>query len=245
MISMKKLVALALAAWVGAAGLLPAAQGGEAQDASAAASHPSVGQRIATWLRGSGGLPDEAVIVLISTLPIVELRGAIPAGHMLMAPEKSAPWTRRWGAAFKIFALAVVGNMIPVPIILWVLGPLSRGCMRYAWGRRFFDWLFARTRRKTANLEKYETLGLAIFVAIPLPATGAWTGAMAAFLMGMQVRHAMGSILLGVLVAGSIMTVLSLMGWMGALVAGVVLLVLAVGTLLQMIKREAPAAPTL
>jgi uncharacterized membrane protein len=187
--------------------------------------HESIGQRIAFALRRLGW-PDELVVVAISTLPIVELRGAVPAGHIM----GMNPWA--------VYALAVVGNMIPIPFILLLLGPLSRFFMRFRIGKLFFDWLFARTRRKTANIEKYETLGLTIFVAIPLPVTGGWTGSMAAFLMGIKFHHAMLSILLGVMIAGVIMTVLSLLGWIGALIAGVVLIGLAVSAVLQLFKKE-------
>ncbi|MBN1269498.1 MAG: small multi-drug export protein [Kiritimatiellae bacterium] len=174
----------------------------------------------------NSGLPDAAVVLAISTLPIVELRGAIPAGHIM----GMNPWL--------VYVLAVIGNMLPIPFILLLLGPVSKWCMRFRIGKVFFDWLFARTRRKAAGIEKYETLGLTIFVAIPLPVTGGWTGAAAAFLMGMKFQHAMLSILFGVMIAGVIMTVLALMGWLGALVAGVVLIGLAVSALLGMFKRE-------
>ncbi len=189
------------------------------------APHVSTGQRIANVLRRSG-LPDGVAVFLISTLPIVELRGAVPVGFLFrMNP-------------LVVYMVAVVGNMLPVPFILLLLGPFSRACMRFRIGRIFFEWLFARTRRKSAGIEKYETLGLTIFVAIPLPATGAWTGAMAAFLMGMKFHHAMWSILLGVMIAGVIMTVLSWMGWFGAAVAGVVLTAMAVGVMARWLKKE-------
>ena len=184
------------------------------------------GERMAEALKNAGW-PEEMVVLAISTLPIVELRGAVPVGINLLKMD----W--RW-----VFVLAVAGNMIPIPFILLLLGPISRFCMRFALGRRFFEWLFARTRRKSASIEKYETLGLTIFVAIPLPATGGWTGAMAAFLMGMKFHHALLSILLGVVIAGVIMTVLSLMGWVGAAIAGVALIALAVSALAGMLRRE-------
>ncbi len=169
-----------------------------------------LGVRIAGLLRSSG-LPDGLVIVLIAALPVVELRGAVPVGHMLgMHP-------------LTVYVLAVLGNMVPIPFLLWMLGPCSRLCMRVRIGRRFFEWLFARTRRKTAKVEKYETLGLTVFVSIPLPVTGGWTGSIAAFLMGLRFRHAFLSILLGVMVAGVIMTALSLLGWWGAGIAAVAL----------------------
>lgn len=199
-----------------APGAVPAAEEG----------HHSTGEKIATVLRRAG-LPDGAVVFLISTLPIVELRGSIPVGINVF---KMNP--------VLVYFLSVAGNMVPVPFILLLLGPVSQFCMRFKIGRIFFDWLFTRTRRKGADIEKYETLGLTIFVAIPLPATGAWTGAMAAFLLGMQFHHAMLSALFGVLIAGVIMTTLSLMGWMGAAIAGIVLIAMVFGGMARWLKKE-------
>jgi uncharacterized membrane protein len=198
-----------------------------------------IGEAVAGFLHDDLGLSYDLAIAAISTLPIVELRGAIPVGHMLLPRD---PATRRLGAddlrrSARIFLWAVLGNMIPVPFILLLLGPVSALCMKVPIGKRFFDWLFARTRHKTASVEKYETLGLTVFVAVPLPVTGAWTGAMAAFLMGLSFPHAMISIFLGVLIAGVIMTVLSLMGWLGAAIAGAVLTALLVGALAKGLKK--------
>ncbi|MBI9021283.1 MAG: small multi-drug export protein [Verrucomicrobia bacterium] len=179
---------------------------------------------MAVWLEEKG-LSRDASVVAISTLPIVELRGSIPVGIVAFG----MPW-------WKVYLIAVAGNMIPIPVILLVLGPLSRFCMRIAVGRKFFEWLFARTRRKSASIEKYEALGLTIFVAIPLPVTGGWTGAMVAFLMGIPFWKAMLYILLGVMIAGVIMTALSLMGWAGAAVAGVVLVGLVASALAKTFK---------
>lgn len=218
-----------LAACILATGLLASAVANGA-DAGAApappAAHQSLGDRIAAALKAHG-CPPALAVALVAMLPIVELRGAIPVGVNLFGMD----W--RW-----VFPLAVLGNMAPIPFILLLLGPLSRWCMQFKTGKLFFDWLFTRTRRKSAQIEKYETLGLTIFVAIPLPATGAWTGAMAAFLLGLTFPHAMLSILLGVIIAGVIMTVLSLMGWLGAAVAGIALMGLAVVSLSGWINRE-------
>ena len=197
---------------------------------TAPASHEHIGEKIARGLRRAG-LPDELVVMVISAMPVVELRGAIPVGHLF----KMNPWL--------VYFLAVVGNMIPVPLILLFLKPVSEFLMRFPLGKKFFDWLFARTRRKSADIEKYETLGLAIFVAIPLPATGGWTGALAAFLMGMKFHHAMWSILLGVMIAGVIMTVLSLMGWVGAVIATVALCGVAASGLWAWLRREEEQGP--
>jgi len=186
--------------------------------------HISRGEKIAHWLEEKG-LSRTAAVAAISTLPIVELRGAVPVG---IAAFKM-PW-------WQVYLIAVAGNMIPIPFILLLLGPVSEFLMRFKIGKVFFDWLFARTRKKSASIEKYEALGLTIFVAIPLPVTGGWTGAMAAFLMGIPFWKAMLYILLGVMIAGVIMTTLSLLGWIGALIAGVVLIGLVAGTLVKTFK---------
>lgn len=206
----------------------------------ATAARKSTGQKIAERLREKG-LSENLTITLISLLPIVELRGAIPVGHILAQdPDPSTRLGREdWARAGRIYLLAVLGNMIPVPFILWLLGPVSRLCMKVPLGKRFFEWLFARTRRKTAGIEKYEFFGLTVFVAIPLPVTGAWTGAMAGWLMGLKTGEACLSILLGVMIAGVIMTVLSMMGWLGAAIAGAVLLVFFAGILFKSFRPAA------
>lgn len=200
--------------------------------------HRSTGQKVAEFLREKG-LSKDAVIVAISTLPIVELRGAIPVGHLLL-PDAD-PSTRLGRddlrRSARIFFYAVLGNMLPVPFILLLLGPVSTLCMKVPVGKRFFDWLFARTRRKTADIEKYEFWGLAIFVAIPLPATGAWTGAMAGWLLGLHFFRSLLSIFFGVLVAGVVMTALALLGWIGAAIAGAVLALFFGGIALQAFKK--------
>ena len=202
-------------------------------------AHASTGQKIADVLREKG-LSKGAAIVAISTLPIVELRGAIPVGHVLLPDtDKSTRLGRDdLRRSARIFLYAVLGNMLPVPFILLLLGPVSSLCMKVPVGKKFFDWLFARTRRKTADIEKYEFWGLAIFVAIPLPATGAWTGAMAGWLLGLDFFRSLLSIFLGVLVAGVVMTALALLGWIGAAIAGVVLALFFGGIALQAFKKK-------
>ena len=202
-------------------------------------AHKSTGQKIAEKLR-SKGFSENAAIVAISTLPIVELRGAIPVGHVLLPDTDKST---RLGMddlkrSVRIFVIAVLGNMIPVPLILLLLGPLSNLLMKVPAGKRFCDWLFARTRRKTADIEKYEFWGLAIFVAIPLPATGAWTGAMAGWLLGIRFWRSMLSIFFGVVGAGLIMTALALLGWIGAAIAGVVLTLFFGGILFEALKKK-------
>lgn len=165
----------------------------------------------------ASGMPEKLIILITSMLPIAELRLSIPIGinvfHM--------PW-------YEALYLSIIGNMLPVPILLLFLESLANLVSRVAIGKRFVDWLFARTRKHTGNVEKYERIGLALFVAVPLPFTGAWTGCLIAFLLGLRFRFAFFSILAGVIIAGFIVLILSLLGWVGAAIAVVGLIVLGV-----------------
>ncbi len=178
--------------------------------------HQSIGARIAKMMN-DWGLSAGVIVVIISALPIVELRGAIPVAHLLFDMN---PWLA--------YALAVLGNMIPVIPLLLFLGPASRLCMRFRLGKRFFDWFFERARKKSENVERYQTFGLSLFVAIPLPVTGAWTGCAVAFLMGIRFHHALWAILLGVMISGTVMTAISIgitsFGWWGLLAAAAAVL---------------------
>ncbi|MBP5788443.1 MAG: small multi-drug export protein, partial [Kiritimatiellae bacterium] len=207
--------------------------------AAGAAEKEPLGQRIAERLQARGW-PVEGAIAAISLLPIVELRGAIPVGHVLIgdADRETHFGPEDWARAGKVFLWAVVGNLLPIPFILWLLGPLSAAAMKCGPGRRFFEWLFARTRKKTADIEKYEFWGLALFVAVPLPVTGAWTGAMAGWLLGIPFWQALASIAIGVCAAGCIMTALSLMGWVGLAIALVALVAVFGGGAWRAVRKK-------
>ena len=207
-------------------------------DSAVEVAHKTTGRKIAEKLRAKG-FSENFTIVAISTLPIVELRGAVPVGHILLPDTDKSTRLGRDDLArsARIYFWAVLGNMIPVPFILLLLGPISNICMKVPIGKKFFDWLFTRTRRKTAEIEKYEFWGLAIFVAIPLPATGAWTGAAAGWLLGLNFWRSMLSILFGVAGAGVIMTALSLLGWIGAGIALVALMIFFGGILARALRK--------
>ena len=134
-------------------------------------------------------------VMLTAMTPISELRGAIPLAllELGMSPVQA-------------YIYSVIGNMLPVIPLLLFLEPVSNWLRRYRSFDRFFDWLFARTRRYNDRMEKYGALGLASFVAIPLPMTGAWTGCAVAFVFGIRFKYAFPTILAGVLVAGVIVT---------------------------------------
>lgn len=153
---------------------------------------------ILTWL---DFLSPEILTIIIGATPISELRGAIPLalGVFGFSPLKS-------------FCLAWLGNVIPAFLLLWWLGPMSAFLsQRFKLAKNFFEWLFARTRRKFSA--RYEALGeiaLVIFVAVPLPLTGVWTGSVAAFLFGLPKWRSLGLVSLGAIIAGVIVTALSL-----------------------------------
>jgi uncharacterized membrane protein len=144
-------------------------------------------------------LPKELVVFGMAMLPILELRGAIPYG-LLTDPPLSIAKTYVW---------AVLGNFLPVIPILLFLQPVSEFLRRLSFFDKFFTWLFARTRRRGRLIEKYEAVGLTLFVAIPLPVTGAWTGALAAFIFGVRLKFAVIAISVGILIAGVVVSLAS------------------------------------
>jgi len=145
-----------------------------------------------------GQFPPPVAVVLVAMLPIFELRGAIPAGY---AMGMTSP--------VLIYTLAVVGNFLPVLPILLLVGPIERRLRRFPVMNRFFDWLFRRTASRSAIIKRYESLGLILFVAIPAPMTGAWTGSLAAYLFKLPLRMAIPCIILGILIAGVVVSLVS------------------------------------
>lgn len=166
------------------------------------------------------------IVFLVSMLPISELRGSIPLGINLF---KLPIW--------ECVLLSIIGNILPIIPLLLVLDPLSRYLSKFGKPRKFFEWLFARTRKRSQIVERYKMLGLTAFVAIPLPVTGAWTGAIAAFLFGIKFKHAIWAILLGVLIAATIVTSLSVIGKWGAIIAGTALFILLVYSIIKAVHR--------
>jgi len=149
-------------------------------------------------------LSPELATFIISMLPVSELRGAIPVAIGIYHLEP-----------LQAYLIAVIGNIIPVYFILKYIDPISQFLMsKSKLFDKFFTWLFARTRRKyNGKFEKWGAIALITFVAIPLPVTGGWTGAMAAFVFGIPMKKALPLITLGVMIAGVIVTGLSLGVW--------------------------------
>jgi len=143
-------------------------------------------------------LPSEAAVFITAMLPVLELRGGIPLGLIYYDMP-----------VVETYLIAVAGNFVIVPPLLYLLEPVSNLLRRNRVFDRFFEWLFARTRRRGRLVERYEAIGLALFVAIPLPVTGAWTGAIAAHIFGVRRRYAAICILLGIMIAGVVVTLAS------------------------------------
>lgn len=146
------------------------------------------------------GMSKELMIILTACLPISELRGAIPLG--LGMGE----------SIFKTLSLAIIGNLIPVTPLFFLFRPISKILRSLSVTKKFFDWYLRKIKKRAGIIEKFQALGLAIFVAIPLPFTGAWTGAIAASLFGLRFRYAFLAIICGVIFAGIIVTILSILG---------------------------------
>lgn len=133
-------------------------------------------------------------------VPVIELRGAIP----IALAKDIEPWVA--------FMLAVFGNMLPVPFILVFVRSVFNWMKKYEKLGRIVTKLEARAESKSESVRKYELVGLCILVAIPLPGTGAWTGALVAALMKMRIRRALPTIFVGVVIAGVIVTLVSVLG---------------------------------
>lgn len=138
-------------------------------------------------------LSEEMITFIISMFPIVELRGAIPVGVVFGIDS------------WKLYWIAVIGNMLPIPFILWLARPILNYFLDSRIFRKLGEWLHRKVEKNKDKILKYGTWGLFIFVAIPLPGTGAWTGALVAALLDIRIKRAVPSILAGVISAGIIM----------------------------------------
>ena len=141
---------------------------------------------------------EELCVFFCSMLPIIELRGAIP-----MAFAMSLPW---WQA----YLISVVGNLLPVPFILLLINVVLKWMSgsKIAFFNKIANFLYRKVEKNRAKIEKYSFWGLCLFIAIPLPVTGAWTGSLVAAVIGMKPWKAFLSAFLGVLIAGLVVTLI-------------------------------------
>ena len=140
----------------------------------------------------------ELSVFICSMLPVIELRGSIP-----MAFALNMPW-------WESYLLSVLGNMFPVPFILLLTNVVIKWMAdsRIKLLNKFANYLLSKVEKNRERIEKYSFWGLCLFVAIPLPATGAWTGSLVAAVIGMKPWKAFLSTLFGVLIAGVIVTLI-------------------------------------
>ena len=146
----------------------------------------------------SGSVGKEAIVFIISMIPILELRGALlVAGPLLGVPVATA------------IPLCIIGNIIPVPFILLLITPIFKWMKGTKTFKPMVDKLESKAMSKSDKIEKYEFWGLVLFVGIPLPGTGAWTGSLIAALLGVKFKKAFPAVILGICIATVIMWFIS------------------------------------
>ena len=149
---------------------------------------------LAELFKGGG---KEVAIFIISLLPILELRGGLIAARIL-------------GVEFiKAFIICYIANILPVPFILLFINWIFNKMSKWKPTKKIVDWLSNKTLKKKDQINKYGYFGLFLFVGIPLPGTGAWTGSLLAILLNLDKKKSFITIAIGVLAAGIIMSLLS------------------------------------
>ena len=140
--------------------------------------------------------PPELAVFFISMIPLIECRGAIPFGMLVL----NMP-------LWEVLPIAVAGNIIPVPFILLLIRPVINWLKTTRLLHPLAHWIEAKAEKNKAKVLKFSKWGLFLFVAIPIPGTGAWTGALVAALLDLRVKSAFFTILFGMITAALIMTV--------------------------------------
>ncbi|GMI87822.1 hypothetical protein like AT2G02590 [Hibiscus trionum] len=188
----------------------------------------SFGLKIASALRGSGW-PDEAVVFALATLPIIELRGAIPVGY----------WMHLKPTLLTI--LSILGNMLPVPFIILYLKRFATFLAgKNQSASRFLNMIFEQAKQKAGPVEEFQWLGLMLFVAVPFPGTGAWTGAIIASILDMPFWSGVSANFFGVVLAGLLVNLLVNLGLKYAIVTGIILFFIStfMWSILRNIKKS-------
>ncbi|OIT29076.1 PREDICTED: uncharacterized protein LOC109211827 [Nicotiana attenuata] len=204
---------------------------GDAKAVTAAADSiraSGFGVKVATALR-SLGWPDEAVVFALATLPVIELRGAIPVGYWLQLKP------------IALTVLSILGNMVPVPFIVLYLKKLAiflAGTNKSA--SKLLDLLFERAKEKAGPVQEFQWLGLMLFVAVPFPGTGAWTGAIIASVLDMPFWSAVSANFVGVVLAGLLVNLLVNLGLKYAIITGVILFIIStfMWSILRSLKKS-------
>jgi len=156
---------------------------------------------IKSLLHALSTLPPEWAVVIVSASPIGEIRLGLPVALFVYKMPIA-----------KALLLSVLGNISFIIPTLFLFKPVSEFLRRFGIFKQFFDWFFERTKKKAKLVQGFEFLGLMIFVGIPLPMTGAWSGCIAATLFKVKFRYALLANVLGVIIAGLIVLALCLSG---------------------------------
>ncbi len=155
-----------------------------------------------------GVLSKDAICFVISMIPILELRGGLVAASLMKIPVARAVF------------LCVIGNIIPVPFILLLATPIFDRLKQTKLLKPMIEKLEARSMSKSDRIQEYEFLGLILFVGIPLPGTGAWTGSLIASMLDIKFKKAFPAVLIGICLATTIMCIISYL--IPAMIAGVI-----------------------
>lgn len=160
-------------------------------------------KKLVTYILGAFGaltstlLGKYILIFIISLMPILELRGGLIAAALLDIKPINA------------FLICLLANIIIIPFVLFLMETILNILSKFNFFKRIIDWLKKKTLKKKDTIEKYGYLGIMIFVAVPLPGSGAWTGCFLAVLLGLDKKKSFLAALLGVLIAGIIMMIFS------------------------------------
>lgn len=157
-----------------------------------------------TWWAAHVALPKEISVFIVSMIPLIEERGGLILARMLNMPLTSAIF---W---------CVIGNIVPIPFILFGIEKLIHWMSDHHLSK-IADWLENKAKKNKPKIDKYGFFGLMLFVGIPLPGTGAWTGSLVASLFDMDLKKASLSILLGIALAAIIMSIFSY-GLLGSII---------------------------
>ena len=154
---------------------------------------------ITTWFTAnlSQYVSEEMVVFIISLFPILELRGGLLAAKLLGV------------SLFKAIPICIVGNILPIPFILLLIKKVFAWMKRFKVFRRFIEWLENKAMSKSDKIQKMEFWGLALFVGVPIPGTGAWTGSLIAALLDVDFKKAILAELLGIAIATVIMSIVA------------------------------------
>ena len=140
--------------------------------------------------------PPQLAVFFIAMIPLIECTGAIPFGMLVL----NLP-------LWEVLPIAIIGNILPVPFILLLIRPVINWLKKTRFLKPLAHWIEGKAEKKKDKVLKYSKWGLFLFVAIPIPGTGAWTGALVAALLDLRVRSAFVTILFGMITAALIMTV--------------------------------------